>query len=225
MSYDPNQPYEQVPYSDPYYQPSPSPQPQQPPQAPPSGYPTYAQPSFYTQQPVQPPPLQPQPPYMPPQPMPPYMAPPQPKKSRRWLWITLGIIGGVLLLSCAGCAIVFGQGFGAVKQVIGPSFVTGEYYQYLKEQDYARAYSFVDSNATITVNGQSISNDLQSFTTAAENQDTQLGVITNFSVTTNGSDLSQLIVVVTRQGGQAYDVHLTFSQVGGTTKIASMDGI
>lgn len=105
------------------YEPPPVPQPgyQQP------GYPDYQQPAQPGYPPYQPPPS---PGYVPPPPpaygaaqpaygpaagvppvapamMPPYGMPAaQPKKSRRGLWITLGVIGGILLLSCIGFSVL-----------------------------------------------------------------------------------------------------------------------
>lgn len=249
MGYDPNQapngqqPFGQQPpqYTSPeayqenafgqqgYRQPAP---PQQSPYGSPGygqpGQPGQPQPPFYGQQPGQapygygqqpgPPPYgYGQPPFMP--------QPPQQKRSLKWLWITLSIIGGLIVLSCAGCFLFGAFGLNVVKQVAGPAFVTGEYYQYVKMQQYDKAYALLDSNATITVAGASVPTDANSYTQAAQLADQKLGPVTNFAVqATNGNDLSHLTVTVTR-GSQSYDVHLTFSGTGGTTKIATIDGI
>lgn len=232
MGYDPNQPQSGQP---PYGQPPPqytSPeayqqnafgqqdygQPAPPQQQPPYGQPGYGQP-FYEQQPGQPPygpPPYGQPPYMP--------LPPQQKRSLKWLWITLGIIGGLIVLSCAGCFLLGTFGFNAIKQVAGPAVVTGEYYQYIKMQQYDKAYAFLDSNATITVASASVPTDQNSYTLAAQQIDKTLGPVSNISVQTTGNDLSHLTVMVTR-GSQSYPVHLTFSGTGSSTKIATVDGI
>ena len=238
MGYDPNQapngqqPYGQQPpqYTSPeayqenafgqqgYGQPAP---PQQPPDGPlgygQPGQPGQPQPPFYGQQPGQPPYGYGQPLFMP--------DPPPQKRSLKWLWITLSIIGGLIVLSCAGCFAFGAFGLNVVKQVAGPAFVTGEYYQYVKMQQYDKAYALLDSNATITVAGTSVPTDANSYTQAAQLADQKLGPVTNFAVqATNGNDLSHLTVTVTR-GSQSYDVHLTFSGTGGTTKIATIDGI
>lgn len=225
MGYDPNQP--------PYGQPE---QPQPPYEQPNTNYtsPSYYEqpPNVQSQQPAygQPPPYAPLPYGQPGYPQPPYGQPPfvpqpqQPKKSLRWLWITLGIIGGLVVLSCAGCAIagVFGVNF--LRQNVGSAFVTGEYYQYLKQGDYSKAYTLLDSNATLTINGAPVPVNQSAFTTAAQTVDSQLGPITNFAVSTISGDLTHLTVRVTR-GGKSYDVHLTFIGTGTNTKIASTDGI
>ncbi len=203
-------PYEHIPYE----------QPQEQPQSPYPPPPTSYMPPPY--QPQQPPPYQ-QAAYG--QPMLGYMQPPPPKKSLRWLWITLGIVGGVILLSCIGCSIASFEGFNFIKQAAGPVLTTSQYYQYIKQQDYAHAYTLVDSNVVITINGQTIANDQQSFTAAAQAVDSAHGPVTSFSVNTPGSNLTYLTVKVTRQDGTTYDVQLTFVQNGGTAKINSMDGI
>src|SRR5215471_17024198 len=54
-------------------------------------------------------------------PVPSYWPPQQPKKpSRRWLWITLAILGGIIALSCVGCSIVFALGLGSFAKLAGP---------------------------------------------------------------------------------------------------------
>ncbi len=36
-----------------------------------------------------------------------YIPPQQPKKRKTWLWVTLGIVGGVLILGIIGCSVLF----------------------------------------------------------------------------------------------------------------------
>ncbi len=144
MSYDPNQP--QPPDSGqqpqpPYGQPG---QPQQPPyeqqwgQQPQSQYgqPPYGQPQQppYEQQWGQQPPQNYAPTqYVAPaygaQPAPGYMPPQQPKRSRRGLWIALAVIGGLIVLSCGVCGILFATGVGFfAKTVAGPAITVNQYY-------------------------------------------------------------------------------------------------
>ena len=222
MSYDPNQPpnaQQPPPYTSPeaYQQ---NTYDQQPSSYGQQGYGQPQQPPPYAQQGYGPPPYGP-PPYGPPPYMPP---PPQQKRSLKWLWITLGIIGGLIVLSCAGCFLFGAFGLNVVKQVAGPAYVTGEYYQYVKMQQYDKAYALLDSNATITVAGASVPTDQTKYIQAAQLVDQQLGPVSNFSVQPNGNDLSHLTVTVTR-GSRTYDVHLTFSGTSGNTKIATIDGI
>ena len=209
MSYDPNNPYggqgqPQQPYEQPptqYIPPAYGPDQQQPyGQPPPYGQPQYGGPPPFAQ--------------------------PQQKTSLRWLWITLGIIGGVLVLGCAGCVIAGALGFNFLAQAVGPQITVQQYYQAVKQQDYATAYSFLTSDATINANGTSVPVSQEtSFETAAKALDVSLGPVTNISSNTQGSDTSHVTVTVTRSRGGSYDVHLVLVKVGNNWKIQSADGI
>src|SRR5690242_11570050 len=118
MSYDPNQPYGQPPQQpqQPYGQPQqPYGQPQPPygqPQQPPYGQPPYGQPPYG------------QPPYGQP-------SMPQKKRSLKWLWITLSIIGVVAVLCGVGVYYVVNT----VLKVAGPAVTVAEYYTFVKSRD------------------------------------------------------------------------------------------
>ncbi len=211
MSYDPNHPQ----------QPDPSQQPQ-----PPYGQP---QPPYEQQQWGQQPPAQ----YAPTQyvapaygapPVPGYAPPQQPGRSRRTLWIVLGIFGGLIVLSCAICGILFVAGVGFfAKSVAAPALVVNQYYGAVQKQDYNTAYSYIDQNLTAS-NGQPLTQ--QVYTVAAQLLDTTKGKVSNFSVgnisVTNNT--ASVTVSVTR-GSTAYDVHLQLQQVNGSWKISSYDNI
>jgi hypothetical protein len=246
MSYDPNQPPnsgQQPPYGQPqppYEQPG---QPQQPPyeqQQPPYGQP----PSQYGQQPPYGQPQQPpygqqwgqQPPqdyaptqYVAPaygaQPAPGYMPPQQPRKSRRGLWIALGIIAGVIVLGCGACGIlsVAGIGFFA-KTIAGPAITVNQYYSAVEKQDYNTAFSYISTNLTAS-NGQTLTQEL--YTTASQGLDTLKGKVTNFSVgsVSTNNNVASVTVSVTRGSAAPYDVHLQLQQVNGAWKITSYDNI
>ncbi|MFL5628377.1 MAG: hypothetical protein ACJ788_22585 [Ktedonobacteraceae bacterium] len=204
MSYDPNNPYgqgqPQQPYGQPPTQYTPPPDQQQP----------YGQPPMYGQ-----PPYSGAPPY----------AQPQQKTSLRWLWITLGIVGGLLVLGCAACVIAGALGFNFLAQAVGPQITVQQYYQAIKQQDYATAYSYLASNATVNVNGQSVPvTQESSFETAAKALDISLGPVTSADSNTQGSDTSRVTVTVTRNG-RSYDVHMVLVKVGNNWKIQSADGI
>ena len=225
-------------YNDPYQMPPSQPpqgQPQQLPQSPySSGYDPYA-PSPYGLPPgtqygapqgQQGPQM---PPYGPPSyGMPPaqqFMPPPQKKNSLTWLWITLGIIGGVLVLGCAACGIFFYNVGKQATNIVGPAFTVGEYYQYLKQGDYSKAYTFVDPNASYTVGGQAVTvSDEQSFAQAAQSVDSANGTITSIQAGTNTTDTTHMTMTITRNGSP-YDVHLTLQQENGSWKIIAADGI
>jgi hypothetical protein len=162
----------------------------------------------------------------PPYPGQPPFAQPQQKTSLRWLWITLGVIGGLLVLSCVGCAIAGALGFNFLAQAVGPQIAVQQYYQAVKQQDYATAYSFLTSDATINANGTTVSvSQESSFQTAASTLDTTLGTVSSYAATIRGSDTSHVTVTVTRSQGGSYDVHLVLVKVGNNWKIQSADGI
>jgi hypothetical protein len=227
MSYDPNQPQQpdssqqpQPPYGQPqppYQQPPP---PYEQPQQPPYGQPQWGQ--------------QPPPQYAPTQyvapgygapPAPGYAQPQQPRQSRRALWIILGIVGGLIVLSCATCGILFAFGIGFfAKTIAAPVNTVNQYYNAVKSQDYNTAFSYLDTNLTVS-NGQTLTQDL--YTTAAQLLDTAKGKVSSFSVghfsVTN--DTASITVSVTRGSTPAYDVHLQLRQVNGAWKITSYDNI
>ncbi len=251
MSYDPNQPQQpdsgqqpQPPYGQPPYgQPG---QPQQPPyeqqwgqqpQQPPYGQPQppYGQPG----QPQQPPYEQQwgqQPPqgyaptqYVAPaygaQPAPGYMPPQQPGRSRRGLWIALAIIGGLIVLSCAVCGVLFVTGVGFfAKTVVGPAITANQYYSAVEKQDYQTAFSY--TNLTV-LNGQNLTQEL--YTTTAQALDTAKGRVTNFSVgnisLNNNNNAASVTVSVTRGSASPYNVQLQLQQVNGSWKITSFNNI
>ncbi len=239
MYNDPNQPYGQPPQQPgevpptqyapqpPYGQPAPPPYGQppayepppaygQPPQPPPYGQPPYGQPP-YGQPPYG------QPPYggVPPLPnVPPGYAAPAPQKSRKGLWITLGIIAGVFVLACAICGSL------ALFANNGPDSTVKDYYKAVQSQDYATAYtylapgaSFTDpqSNKNIPITSQAV------YTLAAKTLDKDLGMLTDYQ-TSDGSDTNHVNVSVTR-GGKQYAIHLTMTKVDGKWKILNADGI
>jgi hypothetical protein len=223
MNYDPNQP-QQPPYGQPpYEQPSYGQPPygQQPTQYSP---PVYGQAPQYGQVPPQP-----QQPFgVPPVPgpgYPGYMPPPQAKKSLRWLWITLGIIGGLVVLACGICGVTGMLGANIFKQAIGPAVVVEQYYQAVQKQDYATAYTYVSPGATVSLQGRSFPvTSQQSYTLLAQTLDRSLGTASQHTSHIDGSNTSSFSVTVTR-GGKHFLVHLTLSQSGNDWKITSADGI
>jgi hypothetical protein len=236
MSYDPNQPQQpdssQQPQP-PYGQPQPG-QPQPPYQQPP---PYYGQPG----QPQQPPYQQPEwaPPHAPTQyvapaygtpPVPGYMPPQQPRQSRRALWIVLGIFGGLIVLSCALCGILFAMGAGPIASIVGsiagPTNVVNQYYNAIQRQDYTTAYSYLDTNL-IATNGQALTVEL--YTTGAQALDLAKGKVSSFSIgnisLTNNNNTATVTVSVTRGSSTPYTVQLQLQKVNGTWKITSFNNI
>jgi len=228
MSYDPNQPQQpdsgqqpQPPYGQPgQSQQPPYEQPQQPPyeqqwgQQPPQNYaPTqYVAPAYGAQ------------------PVPGYMPPEQARRSRRGLWIVLGIIGGLIVLSCAACGILFALGAGPLVNIVGsiagPAYTVNQYYNAVEKQDYTTAFSYISTNSTV-LNGQISTQDL--YTSAAQAVDAAKGKVTSFSIgnisLTNNNNTAIVTVTVTRSSTPAYVVHLQLQQVNGSWKIVSLDNI
>lgn len=225
-----NQPPPQQPYEQPtvqYNQQPPFQQPQQPSYGPPQ--PQYGQQPQNPQYNQQPPnPQYNQQPYgqpqygQPPFGQPPMYAQPQPqKRSLRWLWITLGIVGGILVLACAGCGIAGALGVNFLSQAVGPAVVSTQYYTAVGQQDYTKAYSYLDTSS-ISVQGQSAT--AQAYTQAAQALDATQGKVTRSSSTSFNvtNDTATVTMSVTRSSG-TYDVHLQLKKIGSDWKIVSMD--
>lgn len=216
-------------------------QPQQPPYGqPPSGQPQWGPPP--QQSPYEQPQTQwgpsPQPPYGQPQPQwgpppqqygqPPYGAPQYgvppvqpPKRSLRWLWITLGIVGGIILLSCIGCGILFATSFNLIKTAVQPTVVATEYFQALKQQNYTQAYSYLDPN--ITAQGGTLTQDL--FVKGAQSADALKGPISSYTPSSPNinNNTANITMTVTRNNS-SYSVQLTLKQEGNAWKINSIVG-
>ncbi len=159
------------------------------------------------------------------QPAPGYMPPQQPKRSRRGLWIALGIIGGLIVLSCAVCGIFFALGIGFfAKTVAGPAITANQYYSAVEKQDYNTAFSYIGTNLTAS-NGQALTQQI--YTVAAQALDLAKGKVTNYSVgsISTSNNVASVTVSVTRGTSAPYDVHLQLQQVNGSWKITSYDNI
>jgi len=151
---------------------------QQPPYGQPQQQPPYGP---YGQLPPNNPPYgQPQPAYgQPPYGQPPMYAQPQPqKRSLRWLWITLGVVGGILVLACAGCGVAVALGYNFAAKIAGPAVVSASYYSAISKQDYTSAYSYLDTS-TVSIQGQTLTE--QEYAQAAQAIDTTQGKVTKSS--------------------------------------------
>jgi len=219
MGYDPNAQYnqgqpQQPPYGQPptQYTPPGQEQPQQPYGQPPYQGPTqpYPQQAYGQGQYGGPPPNYPQPPQ---------------KKSRKWLWITLGIIAAVLVLGCGGCAIASAAGIGFfASTVAGPTTTANAYYQAIKNQDYAKAYTYWDTSKVTSVGGQQLTE--QGFVLLTQSQDKIRGQVTSFSQTnfSVNNDTATVTMSVTRNGSP-YTVELQMDKVGSDWKITRANNI
>lgn len=153
-------------------------------------------------------------------------APPKKKSSLRWLWITLGIVGGLVILVCGGCAIAgaFGIGFLA-KTVAAPITTVNSYYQAVENQNYTQAYSYLQID-TFTAGGQSVAASETTFAQLAGGLDTARGKVSNFNIkNTNVSGDTATVTVDVTRNGQTYTVTLQLRQVSGNWKIVQFDNI
>jgi len=153
-----------------------------------------------------------------------YMAPP-PKKSLLWLWITLSVVGGLIVLSCIGCAVVGGFGINQIAQKEGGVIAATAYYQAIEKQDYASAYTYLDTTGTVM--RQQVNQ--ADFATAAQAVDGTKGTVTSATLATSAAQApttqnTSVTMSVTRDG-QTYEVHLQLRKEGNEWKITDADGI
>jgi hypothetical protein len=216
-------------YNDPN---SPYGQPQQPNELPPTQYapnnpygqqpppPVYGQPTAYGQVPPIPPAYGQVPPvpagypgYPPSQPQ---------KRSLRWLWITLGIVGGLVVLACGGCMLLGGA---LANLQAGPESVVNEYYTAVENQDYEKAYTYFAPGATLTSqSGETLRlNSVETYSLLARTLDKSVGKVTDYE-TSDGSSETQVRVTTTRNN-QRYLVKVTLVKSGNTWKISNATGI
>jgi|SRR5712692_5203587 len=193
MSYDPNQPADGQP---------------QPPSP-------YAPPPQYGQQPT----YDSQAPMYGPQPQ--FYPQPTPKKSRRWLWITLAII--LVVLIGGATAIVLTINNSPAKTVVQ------QYYNAVEKQDYSTAYSYLAGHNTLTLNGQRQNASQGLYTQVAQTIDQENGKVTAYNITgiylnfsTSTGNTAAITVNVTR-GSTTQEVHVQLQQEGNDWKIVTID--
>jgi hypothetical protein len=135
----------------------------------------------------------------------------QPRRSYRWVWITLGIL---VLLCVLGVALVVGF---AVSSVGGPTIASDHYYTAIRDQDYARAYTYLGSNLRAALSQEA-------FTQQAQQQDAAFGRVNKYSYTNVPvGDPATANLIVTRANGTSYTVHLELRQEGGAWKVTAFD--
>lgn len=135
----------------------------------------------------------------------------RPRRSYRWVWITLGIIALVCII---GVALVVGF---AVSSVGGPTIASDQYYTALRDQNYARAYSYLGSQLK-TVYSQEV------FTQMAQQRDAEAGRVIHYSYQNiPAGSPTPIILTVTRTNGITYTVHLEMQQEGGAWVITAFD--
>lgn len=148
----------------------------------------------------------------------------QPGKSRRRFWMIFGIVASLIVLGSVIFTVLV-----ATDVIVGlnaffntttePTPVAANYYLAIMAHDYAKAYTDLDSHATI--NGQQV--DQQAFITLATTADTHNGKVSGYTID-QGTDPARLTITVHR-GARIYQVHLQLQQEHGVWKILSADGI
>jgi hypothetical protein len=138
-----------------------------------------------------------------------------PRRSRRGLWI--GLIVLVLLLAIGVTGVSYYIVTGPTRAVNG---VVTSYYTAVEKQDYATAYTCLDTQQYIAAGGLTISLSQNAYVLAARANDLANGTLTAFSIGTITIDGStaHMTVTVTR-GGTARQVNVQLAQVNGTWEI------
>ena len=152
----------------------------------------------------------------------PYYAPfpgyTQPRRSsRRWVWITVGIVALVCFLG--GALLVWGASWAFTAYYNSSLRASDMYYSAIKTQDYGTAYSYLGSRLQTEYSQQA-------FTQAAQQQDAVAGKVSRFGMANIPTgDPANVTLNVTRMNGTSYDVHLELRQEGGVWKITAFDRI
>ncbi len=149
-----------------------------------------------------------------------YVAPPPQKKSKKTLWIILGIIGAILVLGCGVCGLFLAGVIKIGSQVAGPTLAITSYYQNLKTQNFAQAYTYLDPQS-LTVQGQTVTVDLYAKAEAAVDQ--QFGPVTNFTITNIQTQADTATITVRETRNQIRTITYTLRRVGNTWKISGVN--
>ena len=139
----------------------------------------------------------------------------QTRHSHAGLWLATGIMAGIAVISLFLAGAVF-LGLNQVKEN-GPT--PARFYMALHDQNYALAYSYLDSGATL--NNQPV--DQQSFSSQFAQADSRNKAISGFEIT-DKNDAASANVKVSR-GSSTYQVHLQLKQVDGRWLITNIDRV
>ena len=140
----------------------------------------------------------------------------QPRKSYRWVWIILGILALVCIIG--GGLLIWGLG-SAINTFGGPTIASDQYYNAIRDQDFARAYTFLGYDVKAGLSQEA-------FTQQAQQQDEAYGRVSHFSYANVPiGDPANVTLTVTRANGTSYAVNLEVRQEGGAWKISSFDRI
>jgi hypothetical protein len=153
------------------------------------------------------------PPYPKYAPFPGYTQPP--RRSHRWVWITVGIVA--LFCIVGGALLVWGASQVFTTYYNSAYRASDMYYSAIKHQDYSQAYSYLGSHLQSEYS-------LQAFTQAAQQQDAVAGTVSSYNMPNFPTgEPASITLTVTRANGTTYDVHLVLQQEGGGWKVTAFD--
>jgi hypothetical protein len=170
------------------------------------------------------------PPFMP---VPPPMPTPPVRKSRKWMWVVITMLAGVLVLSCGLCTWA---GYMLVAPTIQDETsalsLVNNYYDTIQARNYTAAYSYLAPKGTISGLTR------EQFIQQAEARDTRYGPVHSYTpgqASINGNtggnspgslNLSHLTITVNVTRTQLkYPVALSLEKINGTWKIVDFGGI
>jgi hypothetical protein len=151
---------------------------------------------------------------------PPSVSSPQPRRSRKTLWITLSVVGVVLLFLCGLCgwnivAPVFQDTSAAIN-------VATDYYQNVENGQYSAAYAYVQINNLTEA----------AFAQQAQAREAQYGQISSFElnapsaqISDDGTITAYTMTVSVVRAKDSYSAQLTLQDFGGTWKITAFNSI
>ncbi|HLX40192.1 MAG TPA: hypothetical protein VKR42_06645 [Ktedonobacteraceae bacterium] len=161
--------------------------------------------------------------------IPPYERRSPVRKSRRGLWITLSIVGAVLLLACGLCSWAAYSFFApAVQGVSGSLNTVDDYYGNLQSKDYAAAYADISTQYELSSLTQ------EQFVQEASARDSQYGAILSYtpgqpayaSTPGGGFDFTRFTISVdVKRANLSYTTTLYLRKIGDNWKITNFDSI
>jgi hypothetical protein len=132
------------------------------------------------------------------------------------VWIAVGVLVAVSIVGVILLAL--GLGF-AANTYGGPTIASDQYYTAIRNQDYARAYSFLGAHLK-TVYSQ------EAFTRMAQERDASAGTVSEYAYTNVPiGDPATVNLTVTRADGTTYTVQLEMRQEAGAWKVTAFDSI
>jgi hypothetical protein len=145
------------------------------------------------------------------------------KKSRRWLWIMMTLVGVILLASCGLCSwSAYNFISPLYQQLSGSINVVNDYYTNLQARNYHAAYSDLAPRGRISGLSE------QQFSSEASGRDSSYGVIDSFVLgqpafrtdPDTGPDLSHFTMSVDiKRSHLSYSTVLSMAKVGNVWKI------